>query len=588
MRENLRALMLSSFFLFLILGDVLEAQAAAPLAGKLIQIQGQVSVRKAGGQAWEPGRLQQELFEGDAVQTGAVSRAAILAVDESQIKLNENTLFVLNSVAPSPRLGWGGAVPAAAATAASLYKVPQGEIWLRNSNEKFRFELETPALTAAVRGTEFNLRVAMDGLTVLTLLGGALSLRNPQGQINLAPGEEGLARPGQAPTKRVLVQPADAVQWSLAYPGIISYRDLPLAPWSGTQRAPLGPPAAASLVRQAEASYDQGKLDQAKQEAEQVLQMDKGNSRALTVLGWISLQRQDPESAAQWFRQAGFKDEAAVVGLALALYRQQEPVKAYDLMIQARQKLAPTPFLTTMTGYFALMAGQVVQARQLLESVVAQDPQASLPYALLAQIALVQNRKAAAQQAADRAVAINSTSPAALVTLALVNLAHFDMNAAKMNLERALAADPVYVEAYIYLARIWLGSGYLYRAQRTIDATLRLAPREAEVLSMAGFSRLGFRDYPGAKNYFTRPSRPTPISATPISVWATTSSGIGILAKAWRRSSPAPCWSHGFPCTRVSWGRPFIRCTFSIRPLRPMITPRPWIRRIPHPICIRA
>jgi hypothetical protein len=262
-RVSLRAMSVLIVFLLLILGDAIETRAAAPLAGKLIQIQGQVSVRRAGGQAWEPGRLQQDLFAGDAIQTGEVSRAAILCVDESQIKLNENTQFVLNSVAPSPRLGLGAAVPAATAATASLYQVPQGEIWLRNSNEKFRFELETPALTAAVRGTEFNLRVAPDGLTVLALLAGSLVLQNPQGQVTLSPGEEGLARPGQAPTKRVLVQPADAVQWSLAYPGIISFRDLPLTPGSNTQRAPAGPPAVASLVSQAETSYDQGRLDQA-------------------------------------------------------------------------------------------------------------------------------------------------------------------------------------------------------------------------------------------------------------------------------------------------------------------------------------
>jgi hypothetical protein len=260
-RVSLRTLPILTFFLCLILGDVIEARAAAPLAGKLIQIQGQVSVRRVGEQVWEPGRLQQELFEGDAIQTGAVSRAAILCVDESQVKLNENTLFVLNSVAPSARLDWGAAVSAAAAATASLYQVSQGEIWLRNSNEKFRFELETPALTAAVRGTEFNLRVAPDGLSVVALLAGSLILQNPQGQVTLSPGEEGLARPGQAPTKRILVQTADAVQWSLAYPGIISYRDLPLTLGSNTQRAPAGPAAVASLVSQGQASYDQGRLD---------------------------------------------------------------------------------------------------------------------------------------------------------------------------------------------------------------------------------------------------------------------------------------------------------------------------------------
>jgi tetratricopeptide (TPR) repeat protein len=476
----------------------------APLAGKLIQTQGQVSVRPAGSQAWEPARLQQDLREGDAVQTGPVSRAAILCVDESQIKLNENTLLVLNSVAPSPRLGWGAAVPAAAAAAASMYQVPQGEIWLRNSNEKFRFELETPALTAAVRGTEFNLRVASDGFTVLALLTGSLVLRNPQGQVDLSPGEEGLARPGQAPSKRVLVQPADAVQWSLAYPGIISFRDLPLTPAANAPRAPAGPPAMASLVRQAETDYDQGRLDLAREAAERVLQTDRSNPRALTVLGWISLQRHDPQAAANHFRQVQTVDEAAVAGLALALYRQQEPMQAYDLMIQARRGLKPTPFFTTMTGYFALMAGQVDQAKKLLESAVTQDPQFALPHALLAQIALVQNRKAAAQSAADRAVALNPTSPAALVTLALVNLSHFDLETARQNLEKALVADPACVDAYIYLARIWLGSDYLHRARRTIETALKLAPREAEVLSMAGFIRLGFRDYPGAKGFFDR------------------------------------------------------------------------------------
>ncbi len=263
-------------------------------------------------------------------------------------------------------------------------------------------------------------------------------------------------------------------------------------------------------MRQAETSYDQGRLEQAREEAERVLQADRGNPRALVLLGWISLQRHDPEAAANRFRQVQAPDEAAVVGLALALYRQQEATKAYDLMIQANRQLKPTPSFTTMTGYFALMAGQVVQAHKLLETASAQDPQAALPQALLAQIALVQNRKDAAQSAAERAVALNPKSPAALVTLALVNLAHFDLPTARQNLEKALSADPSFVEAHIYLARIWLGSDYLRRAQHTIDTALKLAPQEAEVLSMAGFIRIGFRDYKGAKGFFDRAVKANP------------------------------------------------------------------------------
>jgi hypothetical protein len=105
---GLKVLPVLTFLIFQVLGCIQEARAAAPVAGKLGQLQGQVSVRRAGVQTWETARLDQELFEGEAVQTGAVSRAAILGMDESQIRLNENTLFVLNSVAPSSAAGGVG------------------------------------------------------------------------------------------------------------------------------------------------------------------------------------------------------------------------------------------------------------------------------------------------------------------------------------------------------------------------------------------------------------------------------------------------------------------------------------------------
>ena len=142
--------------------------------------------------------------------------------------------------------------------------MPQGEIWLRNKHEKFRFELETPAVTATIRGTELNIKVQRNGATSVILLEGNVCLANPQGEVCLRPGEEGYTIPGQKPTKRVLVQPADAVQWVLYYPGIISYRDLPLAPLPGEFRTPPGPPAVSALIQEGEAAYDQGRLQEAR------------------------------------------------------------------------------------------------------------------------------------------------------------------------------------------------------------------------------------------------------------------------------------------------------------------------------------
>jgi len=301
-------------FLVLIAATVSSSAASPPLAGKLVYLQGQVEVRGE-GREWEAARLNQELWAGDEVRTGVLSRAAILCVDESQLKLNENTVMALKSAAPSPRLSLGQVVPAAVKeAAASLYRVSQGEVWLRNKNEKFRFELETPAVTAAIRGTEFNLKVALDGLTLLTLLEGGLRLINPYGQLDLKPGEEGSARPGQPPTKRVLVQPADAVQWSLYYPGIFSSRDLPLAlPEAAAQPAPAS--RAAALVRQGETYYDQGHLTQARQEAQAALQLDPENDRALALMGSGSAcrtmpwKRPKPTSAGCAVRMTGLSSD---------------------------------------------------------------------------------------------------------------------------------------------------------------------------------------------------------------------------------------------------------------------------------------
>jgi hypothetical protein len=171
----------------------------------------------------------------------------------------------------------------------SLYGLPQGEMWLRNSKETFRFELQTPAVTAGIRGTEFNVQVSSDGTTRLTLLQGSLRLANPLGELILNPGEEGITRPGQAPTKRLVLQPEDAVQWALYYPGIFSYRDVPLAGEVGKPRP--------GLVTEAAARYDKGGLPGARATAEAVLKQDPANDQALTVLGWVHLQENAPQEA---------------------------------------------------------------------------------------------------------------------------------------------------------------------------------------------------------------------------------------------------------------------------------------------------
>jgi tetratricopeptide (TPR) repeat protein len=469
--------------------------AKEPVVGKLITLQGQVAIQHGSGRPWESARIGQLLVAGDAVRTGVGSTASILCVDESQIKLNESTVVILKSIAPSPRLQ--PVTPAAGQPApASHYEVPQGEIWLRNKQEKFRFELETPAVTAIIRGTELNIKVQRNGATNVLLLEGHVCIANPQGEVCLRPGEEGYAVPGRKPTKRTLVQPANAVQWVLYYPGVISYRDLPLTPQPGEFRTPPGPPSVASVLQEGEAAYDHDRLQEARNKAATVLAQDPENSRALTLLGWVNLRKNRPKEALKYFGRGRQPDDLTLVGEALALENLGDAAGAYDLIKTAGKRGKPSPLMVAMSGYFALLSGRAKEARSRLEAAVTLPPPAPrLAQPLLAQIDLAQNHNQAALAEASRALALAPDSPMALFSMGLVELASFKLPAATRYLQKAIDADPRFVTGYVYLAKVWLGSEYLSRAQRTIDQALQMAPQNPQVLSLAGFVRLAFRDY---------------------------------------------------------------------------------------------
>jgi tetratricopeptide (TPR) repeat protein len=456
-------------------------------------------MRPSGAAQWQKAQLRQELFGGDTVRTGANSRAAILCMDESQIRLNQHTVLTLKSVAPSPRLRFGEIAPAAQAQeAGSLYEVIQGEVWLRNKKEKFLFELQTPTVTATIRGTELNVRVQPDGTTSVIMLEGEVKLVNRYGEILLTAGEEGLARPGKAPTKQVIVQPADAVQWSLFYPGYFSFRDLPLQALEG--------PGRSSVLSQGAAAYDQGRLEEADSIAEQALARNPANPEALTLAGWVRLQKRQPEEALKFFQRVSKPGAAALVGATLARYQTGDPVGAYDLMASAHKLNPRHPVVTAMTGYFAMLLGKAEEARQLFRTAAASSSPVAqlLAQCYLAQMDLVQNRKNEARSQADRALTLMPASPLAQLTRALVDIADFQLPAAQRRLEKALESDPRFVDAALYLGKIYLGGNYFIKARRVAEQALHQAPRDPRVLSLAGFVNIAFRNYAKARDLFNQ------------------------------------------------------------------------------------
>ena len=91
------------------------------------------------------------------------------------------------------------------------------------------------------------------GRTTLTVLSGQVDFSNDHGRVLLGPAEQGIAVPGQAPTKRLLVHPRERVQWVMANP-------VDVRRWAEFQGDGLEP--ALSAVR---ADLDAGNGPQARQ-----------------------------------------------------------------------------------------------------------------------------------------------------------------------------------------------------------------------------------------------------------------------------------------------------------------------------------
>lgn len=171
-------------------------------AAELVSLVGHGETRERGAPAWQPAVLAQKLGGGADMRTLALSSAALLLADRTQIRMSANAQVRLCEAQP----------------ARSLLELIAGRLWARTKRSPANLQLQTPAALAVVRGTDWDVEVDGSGRTVFTVLSGQVEFSNAHGSVELGPAEQGIAVPGQAPTKRLLVNPRERVQWVMANP----------------------------------------------------------------------------------------------------------------------------------------------------------------------------------------------------------------------------------------------------------------------------------------------------------------------------------------------------------------------------------
>lgn len=203
MRLGSAALLLGLVALVLLIFGSIETLRIAPRIAKVVAVRGQATAvlppRLGRKRATErPLKVGMLVLAGTTVRTGAQSFVVLRWVDDVEMRIGPNTELKVT------RSSYDRVTKALEA----LFRLNIGTVFVnlrRKLPSQSRLELQTPAITAAVRGTAFEVTVQPDGVTHLRVENGVVAVRTADGKEHqLKEGEHLTAHP---PTAFTLTPP---------------------------------------------------------------------------------------------------------------------------------------------------------------------------------------------------------------------------------------------------------------------------------------------------------------------------------------------------------------------------------------------
>ncbi len=384
-----------------------------PYELKILSVQGEVTVLRAGAQSAEPAKKDDVVRTGDRVRTGEFSRLELQRPDGTPLAFDELTDKVIHP--PDSKNG------------DYEIEVRQGGMFLRDLGKPKEQKFRTPLASGAILGTEFALRVEPGGRTLVALFEGKVGLTNEFGAIELAPGDEAIVEPGQAPFKRRLLAANAAVQWVLFYPAILDPDALPLG----------GEPALADSLR----AYRTGDLPGALAAYPAKRTPTSGAER--TYFAQLAL------AAGQVGRA-----NAALAGLDSPEASALRSLIASVLGDKAGQGDAPANNAARLlaASYAAQARNDLPAALALARTATEANPKFGFARARVAELEFSFGRIGAAETALDRALELSPRNAQALALKGFLLAAANQVEGATTWFEQALAVDS-------HLGNAWLGRG---------------------------------------------------------------------------------------------------------------------------------
>lgn len=320
-----------------------QAQEAENAAAEVISKTGEGDWRANITQPWSEASITQQLREGSHIRTGSRSKMGLLFRDQSQMRLNQNSLLIVRDV-----LDESGN--------STRFRLDQGRAWIKSKNIPDQLIMETPSAVAAIRGTDWEIDVDAAGRTVLTVLHGQVALTNALGSVMVNPNQQGIAEIGVAPIVLQITNPQNRIQW------VTQYQLRPLAYFledrdqlSGAQSAVLS-------------QLESGAIEQALADAALLDLSDDRNRMIMAVAQLMSGQIGEAEQ-----QLAGIESATAYALLADIYLHSGEILRTIDYLRQSNF-IEANPELTSQLARAHLVNDEIETAKAALEAALGVFP----------------------------------------------------------------------------------------------------------------------------------------------------------------------------------------------------------------------
>jgi tetratricopeptide (TPR) repeat protein len=459
---------------------------------KVVSVQGIVQILREGKSQWEPIQLNDLFYPGDTIRVQKRSRAALLLYNETIIRLDQMTTITFSGMEKEKK----ALINLLSGAAYFFSRIPRS------------LKVTTPFVNAGVEGTEFFIRVEKDQ-AVLSVFEGQVAATNQVGSLVLTSGQSALAQPEKAPALSILVRPRDAVQWAVYYPPVLDYQAMDFiktvkADWekalqksmqsywqgdltgafSSLEEVPEPVGESRFFIYRAALLLTVGRVDEAKADIKQVLDLDPSSSHAFALQSIIAVVHNEKDEAHRLASKAVVLDPESSAGrIALSYVNQAH----FDLK-------------SALTN---------------LKEAVRLDPKNALAWARLVELYLSVGDLDRALEAAEESVVSNPKLARTQTILGFVYLAQFKIQEARIAFRMAIGLDQAAPLPRLGLGLAKIRQGRLKEGRSEIEIAAALSPNNSLIRSYLGKAYFEENRDKLAKDQFSIAKELDPLDPTP-------------------------------------------------------------------------